>query len=54
MFERELIAVEFRLVSFVYAFANVGIVIPVNRSGLGRVAANLVRRKILDEPDFVI
>ena len=51
---RHLIAVVIALVAFVNAYANVGIVIPVNRAGLCRVLANLVRRQVFHKPALIV
>ena len=51
---RHLVAVVIALVAFVNAHANVGIVVPVNRAGLCRVLANLVRREVFHQPALVV
>ena len=54
MLERDLVAVVFRLMAFIDALANVGIVVPVDRAGLRRIATNLVWGQVLHQPRFVI
>ena len=51
---RHLIAVVVALMAFINAYANVGIVVPVNRAGLCRVLANLVRRQVFYQAALVL
>lgn len=54
MRQRGLVTIEIALMSFVHARADVRVVVPVDRSGLRRVTANLMRRKFFHQPDLVV
>ncbi len=51
---RHLVAIVVALMAFVHASANVWIVIPIDRARLCLVTANLVRRQIFYQTDFVV